>query len=652
MPSSGALMISGSWGSGKTYFINYTLKDKLVKQGLFPVMISLFGLSTLDGLEKCIAETFLQEYGEEKLNPASEKEKGAMSRISKWLIEKKISKKTEDIRSIGDMIPFIGQYLDVSRMVDAYTSLCLRRLPIDKIVLILDDLERAVKTIKPHLLLGVINDLSEAKGYKVIVIANDSYFNQGSKSYLDFKEKVIERTLLFPQDVITIYKELIKQYGPEYENLMNDSKFISIIDPEANVNKSSADLQENLSNIRILKFSITLFSKIYNAFTETTNAYPGNQDLKEFLLSLWALTVGLSIEYKRNRLTYLDRDAYIAASTVESFVIDLDDIEPSPFETQEPIENQQEFEKDTERIRSIFKKYAKRHALPLIASVQVFDLVTAGVEADNKLLIERWNEYRLSLERQKENPAMALLSRFMMSIWTFTNEEFPQQLLQLAEYTMQGSFPDDVSYVNAATFLQHYAPLIEKSPEEIQAIIIAGIDEHYDKIVKLSPISRTNLDIISSETPTISRWVVDYIKAKVDNQADKERKGDIEEVVRQFNEDLPALAKRLTPDLSSHTTPDFFTFPILSKIPEEIIVEKLKAAQPNEVIAISAILDSRFIKRNTNVPFIEEAGFVLSLKKGIEARFKADKSLSSILIEDNVKPIIEKLLATIPTKPE
>ena len=652
MPSSGALMISGSWGSGKTYYINYTLKDKLVKQGMYPIKISLFGLSTLDGLEKRIAETFLQQYGEEKLNTASEKEKGAMSRISRWLIEKKISKKTEEMCSVGDMIPFIGQYVDVSRMVDAYTSLCLRRLPINRIVLILDDLERAVKTIKPYLLLGAINDLSEAKGYKVIVIANDSYFNQGSKSYLDFKEKVIERTLLFPQDVITIYKGLIKQYETEYEKLMTDSKFVSIIDSDANVNKSSADLQENLSNIRILKFSITLFSKIYGAFTETIKAYPDNQDLKEFLLSLWALCVGLSIEYKRNRLTYLDRDAYIAASAIDSFVIDLDDTEQNPFETQELKENQKEFEKTTERIRDIFKKYIERHALPLIASVQVFDLVTAGIDVDNKLLNERWNEYRLNQERQKENPALALLNRFMMSIWTFTNEEFPKQLLQLAEYTKHGAFPNDVSYINVATLLQRYATSIEKSPEEIQAIITAGIDKHYEKIVKLSPISRTNLDIISTEIPTISRWVVDYIKAKVDNQADKERKDDIEEVVRQFNEDLPALAKRLTPDLSSHRTPDFFTFPILSKIPEVIIVEKLKAAQPNEVIAISAILNSRFIKRYTNVPFKEEAGFVLSLKKGIEARNKADKSLSSILIEDDLKPTLEKLLATIPTKPE
>ena len=124
----------------------------------------------------------------------------------------------------------------------------------------------------------------------------------------------------------------------------------------------------------------------------------------------------------------------------------------------------------------------------------------------------------------------------------------------------------------------------------------------------------------------------------------KERKNDIEDVNRQFKEDLPALARRLTPDMSSHTTPDFFTFPILSKIPEADVVEKLKTVQPDEVIAISSILDSRFIKRNTNVPLKEESGFILSIQKGIEARDKTGKSLSDFLIEDDIKPMLETLL--------
>lgn len=647
METSGALMISGVWGSGKTYYIDHILKDTLEKDGKFPVKISLFGLSSLDGFEKHITEQFLQAYGEGKLTPIEKKDKKIFTNLANQIARLKISKGRQGVQTIADMVPFIGQFVDVSRIIDAYTTLCTKRLPKNKIVLILDDLERAVDTIGPHLLLGIINNLVESKKYKVILIANDSYFNKAAKDYLDFKEKVIERTLLFPPDIIAIYRELIGHHGENFSALMAGPRYISIIDPDANINRNSKDLQENLRNIRILKYSIALFAKVYESLGDAIESNPDNQDLNEFLLSLWALTVGLSIEYKRNHITYLDRDAYISASAVESFVIDLADEEPNPFVEQEASEDQAAIEDIVESIRVIFKKYIERHSLSLIKSVQVFDLVTAGISIDKKLMTRRWDEYRLNLERQKENPASVLLNRFIMSIWTFTDEEFPRQFLQLAEYTEQGAFPDDVSYVNAATFLQHYAPLVEKSEDEIQSIITTGIDKHYANVVKLSPIAKTNLDVVSAEIPDLSRWVVDYIKSKIEKQTDKERKNDIEDVNRQFKEDLPALARRLTPDMSSHTTPDFFTFPILSKIPEADVVEKLKTVQPDEVIAISSILDSRFIKRNTNVPLKEESGFILSIQKGIEARDKTGKSLSDFLIEDDIKPMLETLLKAI-----
>jgi len=135
------------------------------------------------------------------------------------------------------MVPLIGQYVDVSRIVDAYKTLCIRRLPKDKSVIILDELERAVKIIRPHLLLGAINDLVETKKYKVILIANDSYFNKGAKSYLDFKEKVIERTLQFPHDIITVYKALIFHHGKRFAELITATRFVSVIDPDANINR-------------------------------------------------------------------------------------------------------------------------------------------------------------------------------------------------------------------------------------------------------------------------------------------------------------------------------------------------------------------------------------------------------------------------------
>ena len=592
----------------------------------------------------------MQEYSEDNLIPTDAKNKKVLDKIAKIFSSIKLSKGTQKTQSLADMVPLIGQYIDVSRIIDAYIALCLTRLPKDKIVLILDDLERSVKTIRPHLLLGIINDLVEVKKYKVILIANDSYFNKGSRSYLDFKEKVIERTLLFPPDIINIYKALIHQHELDFERLMSKSEFIAIIDPNANVNMQDLDIQENLSNIRILKFAINNYAMIVEAFKDAVSANFDNSDLLEYLLSLWALTVGLSIEYKRNRITYLNRDAFISAASVESFAIDIDDREHSLFggTAQKDAENS---EVTAKKFRDIFKNYIERHALPLVISVQIFDFVTAGINIDAIQMNQHWEKYHLQRDSLKQNPAQVLLNRFVMSIDSFTNEDFPENLQLLAKYTKQGKFHDDVSYINASTFLQHYAGLINKTYDEIKDIIKKGVDEHYSHIEKLPILAKSNLGIISSEIPEISKWVVEYINAKIEEQAERENNDDIQEVIRQFREDLPTLARRLMPDISSHNTPDFFTFPILSKIPSDIIVDKLKNIQPSEVMAIGSILNSRFVNNYTKVTFPEESVFIQNLLRGVEIRGDM-KTFADYLISDHLKPILKELIADIPQKAE
>lgn len=646
--SSGALMITGAWGSGKTYYVSNILEDKLKSEGKFPIKISLFGLSNIDYLEKRITEIFLQEYSEDNLISTDAKNNTVFAKIKKTFTSFKLSKRTQKTQSLADMVPLIGQYIDVSRIIDAYTSLCLSRLPKDKIVLILDDLERSVKTICPDLLLGVINDLVETKKYKVIMIANDSYFNKGSRSYLDFKEKVIERTLLFPPDIISIYKNLIHLHESYFERLMSKSEFIAIIDPNTGVNKQDRHIQEDLSNIRILKFAINNYAMIVEALKDRVIAYldnSDNSDLVEYLHSLWALTVGLSIEYKRNRITYLNREAFKSAISVESFAIDIDGSEDSLLgePNQKDVESS---EMTAEKVRDIFKKYIERHALSLVTSVQVFDLVTAGINIDERQMNMHWEVYHLQRERLKQNSARVLLDHIMMSIGSFTNEDFPDKLQLLAEYTEKGDFLDEVSYINAATFLQHYAGLISKSQDEIKDLVKKGVDEHYSHTEKLPILAKSNLEIISSEIPEISKWVVEYIKIKIEEQAEQENKDDIQEAIRQFKEDLPFFAQRLTPDLSSHNTPDFFTYPIMSKIPLDIVVDKLKTIQPSEVMAIGSILNSRFVNKYTKDSFPEESSFIKNLQKGIEARGEM-RTLADYLISDYLQPIIKKIIADI-----
>lgn len=641
--TSGALMISGAWGLGKTYYINNVLNDKLIAKDYYPIKISLFGLTNVDCLERRVTENFLKMYGEERLLPVAKQDEKITSKIAKLASKMNLTKGSQDIQNIADFIPFLGQYVDVSRIIDAYTNLCTHRLPKDKLVLIFDDLERAVKTIEPHMLLGVINNLMESSKYKVILIANDSYFNQKAEHYLDFKEKVIERTLVFQQDIKAVYTKLIGDNDKDFQQLMLEEDFFSIVNPDALINKKSVDLQENLYNIRILKFAISNYRTLFEALRSSIKVELDDSSFKNFLCSLWALTVGLSIEYKRNRLTNFDRDAYINASAIDSFVIDLGVDEINPFTDKDAQEDDSRSAVSAERIRNIFKKYIEPHQLPLIASVQVFDLITAGVY-EQELLTDRWNQYLCSIQKQQGNPAEVLLNSFMLSIGSFTNEEFPIKMQQLADYTENATLPTDVSYINAATYLQHYCQLIGKTHDEVSQIIIKGIDKRYANIIRLPLLSKTNLDVISAEIPDISRWVLDYIKKKIDQVSTKEIQDDIQEAISQFNVDLPTLAKRLAYDASSHTTPDFFSFPILEKIPKDTIVDKMISIQPIEIMAISSIIDSRFMHRNVNLPLDAELSFLINISKGIQARKHTEKTLSDFLIEDYLVPIIGKLM--------
>ena len=133
---------------------------------------------------------------------------------------------------------------------------------------------------------------------------------QKDEAKLVFKEKVIEKTLVYEPDVVSIFKELCgKNCISPFTEFMTAQKAVKVIDPCFPSYKEDKGLRVELHNIRILKFALAHFCKIY----EVCNVFLKNEnkDLADrFLLSLWASTVGVSIEYKKDRLTYKDRSQF------------------------------------------------------------------------------------------------------------------------------------------------------------------------------------------------------------------------------------------------------------------------------------------------------------------------------------------------------
>lgn len=138
--------------------------------------------------------------------------------------------------------------------------------------------------------------------------------------------------------------------------------------------------------------------------------------------------------------------------------------------------------------------------------------------------------------------------------------------------------------------------------------------------------------------------MVEYERKKMDEITKANLDADINEVRRQFNEDLPSLANRLTIQYGDSKTPDFLSYPILSDIPMEDIVKKVKKIQPKEVMALYRILNGRFLQQ---VPYPQvynaELPFVRNLEQALAQKNNNKTTYADILIEDHLKGVIKKI---------
>ncbi len=649
MESTGALMVSGEWGCGKTYHIEKVIIPTLRQKGWNPVKVSLFGIESVNEIPLRIADNY--KWAESDKGEGTEKEKKKSRLWGKG--KEKIGKVVAKWRPFASNIPWLKNFVDVAALVSNYSGLLYNLIPTEKTVIILDDIERAIDTIDVHTLLGVINDLVEQRGYKVIVIANNSYMQQKGEAKLVFKEKVIEKTLVYEPDVVSIFKELCeKDYSSPFTKFMTAQKAVEVIDPSCRSYKEDKGLQDELHNIRILKFALAHFNKIY----EVCDAFLKNEDkdcASNFLLSLWACTVGVAIEYKKDRLTYKDRLQFAQYIELPSIAWGIDDDGQETSRSfdeagDEEAEDKQKEEKQSEyinrRVTYIFKVLVKAHNLPVIVAPQMFDFVTAGVLSDTDGLKSVWEGYKSQVKRNSIDPAYALLQKFMHSQWDMSNEEMADAMMRLAQFVEDGKFRDNMAYVNSSTYLQHFYPLTSFSKEDMQKKIRCGIDKIYENVKTLNTLDKLNLDAVETQIPEESRWVVEYERKKMDGITKAKLDADIEEARRQFNEDLPTLANRLTFHYGDNKTPDFLSYPILKHIPKEDIIKKVNNIQPKEVMALYQILNGRFLQQ---VPYPEvydaELPFVRNLEQALAQKNDNKTTYADILIEDYLKGVIKKI---------
>ena len=312
-----AIMINGEWGSGKTYFWNHKIKNKIESMQLngkkyTTIYMSLYGISNLEEISKkiFIETTQLMDKNLKRYMDANEQ-----------------TTIPEYAKTGLDMANFFGvtqngDHIDYGEFFST-----------DDKVLCFDDLERANVDVID--ILGYINNFVEHDHIKTIIICNEKELSTKLKSsnlemktfiatYLLDKEGDLDKVSDKPmvekiQDKIEYVFDKANDYERIKEKLIGETfeyapEFTYIINGLLMRYENNEDLirflRENTGliistfnksgtrNLRILKHALNDFKKIFDMVNKS---YPNTNNI--VLQTMLIFTIAVSFEIKAGKIT-------------------------------------------------------------------------------------------------------------------------------------------------------------------------------------------------------------------------------------------------------------------------------------------------------------------------------------------------------------
>lgn len=622
MDSSGALMVTGPWGCGKSYFFDNNMFATLKESGYKPVRISLFGMSTLNDLPKNLFCESAQYFTDNK----------------KW--KKVIGIGSKCLRVLDKIrIPTIGDYVDLKGIFGEGKAL-YKFLP-KKTVVCLDDLERAIERFDINDMLGVINDLVENQKLKVIVIANKKQIDdkqaskeKGTSSHKVFYEKVIEKVLYFTPDINGVFESILLSngYGHEFVKFMNQECIKESIDPSLAKNLF---LKHQKENIRTLKFAVSHFYIVFQDYINHKKDI-SDQIIQRQLVNQWFFLYFLSLESKYRALSIDDcmgLDKYVHTATINQ--IDVgdagDDISPN---------DDTEDEGTSTNIANHFVGlYYKGRESEYIFYPYLYNLVVAGVNYDfdtafsfAEKACERF-DYRI-------NPAQEIMDKWMGGYWKMADNEAKDNLLQLKKYVAKGELLNFPSFYNASVFLFKFCSIIDTTIEELKPMFDQGLRIFADKTT-VNAVQFSIIRAIEVESNNVCKPVYDQIITVMQERMKEQKAAEMEDLKVLFAKDLCAFTKVLLP--STNSNPNFLSESVLQHIDEDIVEKKISEATAEEVMNLYCLLEFRYANNRAIHHIKDELPFIEHLLKYASKREEDKKRFSSCVTCDILLPLLRKV---------
>lgn len=200
-----AVMLTGRWGCGKTFFVNQWLKTLEVSDEdreeviyLKPIYVSVYGMSTLAEIKTEI---------DRKVNPFYYSKTAKVLKTAAKFASKIVFKTDLTVDEDREIKASVSGSLDIMSLFESGSEEVKGTR-----FIVFDDIERTFIPI--NILLGFINFFVERCKFHVLIIGDESKLEGDNlKIYSDFKEKTVGRQFEILPNVDAALDSYIEDYG-------------------------------------------------------------------------------------------------------------------------------------------------------------------------------------------------------------------------------------------------------------------------------------------------------------------------------------------------------------------------------------------------------------------------------------------------------
>jgi len=576
-----AMMITGDWGVGKTYYYKNVLENQISETPTYhdnqkkykPILISLFGLKSIDEIQ---SEIFLSLYPILR-NKAVKLTAG----ISKSLI-KGIMK----ITNLGDYDSYVSE-VDINKG---------DWINFNDLVICFDDLERVSKALNIEEIIGYINSLVENENVKVLILANETKIDD--QNYFVLKEKVVGNSIEFVPDINQSFDSLIEAKfagSPNYKVFLSENKD-SILEV----------FSKKSSNLRILSFVLTYFQSVYSIIK---NELPIKNILKEregeILTILLRFSIAISIEYKEGTISFKKKEELDIANG-----IDMPNLKIGDFQFGSSKNEKQQGDKTyREKFIALYYSNYRYHYFR-----SVYNFLTGGSIFKLEELIQELNMY-YHIEDNKVQPQYEILRQLRLTdVLALTDREYKQFTKQMLNYADEGKY-DLTTYDSVFGYALQFENPLNFKPDELEVRIIRGMRKG-----KKSYQYMANLDYYLGEdsSSVYKNHLVRIRKAAIDLNNQLGYENDLAEAIRLEDlcyRDFELFRKEALYQESVYRSAPIFQFFNASKFYSFFLKSK-----GNVRWEIINTLSYRY--RNIFVALKPEINFLEKLKQKVEKKIK------------------------------